>query len=332
MKNDPSLNKLEKHTDREIWIKANEESLIKQSRSFSIPILNLDSRFKLPIMVEYNLNKTIDTIEDSPGLETDEKIDLIGDFCNSLKREELSPRVKKRMLEVAPENESYVFKNYEATINLYNTLSKQEKALARKWTTEMAEGMCSFLTRSIDTLKDLNDYCYYVAGTAGIYLTSILKLKGSNVTQNVFKNLERNAVSFGLFLQKLNIIRDHVEDNTDKKRGFWPRCYFEQEKDRVKILNKMCHETLSNDVPGAIEYYRNIPSGNNSFEYFIRFILSSGLEYLKLLKDNKSVFSTIKVKLPRQFIKHLYEAISSQPPEEFIAYYTQLYTEEMTHY
>ena len=53
----------------EKWIKANEQSLINQSRSFSLPILNLDDRFRTPVMVEYNLNKTIDTIEDSTGLE-----------------------------------------------------------------------------------------------------------------------------------------------------------------------------------------------------------------------------------------------------------------------
>lgn len=332
MKDKQISKKFEKHADLENWIKANEESLIKQSRSFSIPILNLDDRFLIPIMVEYNLNKTVDTIEDSPGLETDEKIHLIRDFCNHLKREELSSEVKRRMLEVVPAEEAYVFKNYEATINLYKTLSKQEKVLAGKWTTEMAEGMCIFLTRSIETLKDLNDYCYYVAGTVGMYLTSILKLKGSNVTENSFKKMEHNAASFGLFLQKLNIIRDHVEDNTDKKRGFWPRCYFEEETDRVKILNKMCHETLSNDVPGAIEYYKNIPSGNNSYDYFIRFILSSGLEYLKILKNNKSVFSTIKVKLPKTFIKRLYAGVSSQPPEKFMAYCNQLYADEMNHY
>jgi farnesyl-diphosphate farnesyltransferase len=321
-----------KHADLEMWIKANEDSLIKQSRSFSIPILNLDDRFLIPIMVEYNLNKTIDTIEDSPGLKTEEKIRLIQDFCNCMKREELSSKVMSRMFEVAPEEEAYVFKNYEATINLYKTLSKQEKVLAEKWTTEMAEGMCSFLTRSIDTLKDLNDYCYYVAGTVGMYLTNILKLKGSNVTENSFKKMEHNAVSFGLFLQKLNIIRDHVEDSTNKKRGFWPQCYFEQETDRVKILNKMCHETLSNDVPGAIEYYKNIPRGNNSYDYFIRFILSSGLEYLKILKNNKSVFSSTKVKLPRTFIKRLYAGVSSQPPEVFMDYCNRLYTDEMTHF
>ena len=329
MKDNPTLNTFERPTEIERWIKTNEETLIQQSRSFSIPILNLDDRFQIPVMVEYNLNKTIDTIEDSPRLETDEKIRLIQDFCNCLKQEEPSPAVKHRMLEVTPFDEAYVFKNYEATINLYNLLSKQEKALARKWTTEMAEGMCGFLTRSIDTLKDLNEYCYYVAGTVGIYLTRILKLKGSNVTQNIFTKMEQNAVTFGLFLQKLNIIRDHMEDNTDKKRGFWPSCYFEEEKDRVKILNKMCHETLSNDVPGAIEYYRNIPPGNDTYEYFIRFILSSGLEYLKILKNNRSVFSNKKVKLPKRFIENLYTTVSSQPPEEFMGYCERFLADEI---
>jgi farnesyl-diphosphate farnesyltransferase len=332
MNDNPPSKTLENYTDLEMWIKANEESLIKQSRSFSIPILNLDDRFLIPIMVEYNLNKTIDTIEDAPGLETGEKIHLIQDFCDCLKREELSSKVKRRMLEVAPDDEAYVFKNYEATINLYTTLSKQEKTLARKWTMEMAKGMCTFLNRPIDTLEDLNDYCYYVAGTVGIYLTSILKLKGSNVSQDIFKKMKHHAVSFGIFLQKLNIIRDHVEDNTNKKRGFWPRSYFEQETDSVKILNKMCHETLSNDVPGAIEYYKNIPSGNNSYDYFIRFILSSGLEYLKILKNNKSVFSNVKVKLPRTFIKRLYAGVSSQPPEVFMDYCNRLYADEITRF
>ena len=329
MSTQPSPKKLEKSADLELWIKGNEESLIKQSRSFSIPILKLDDRFQIPVMVEYNLNKTIDTIEDSPALEPEEKIRMIQDFCDHLKREEFSPGLKKRMLEVTSEDEAYVFKNYEATINLFSTLTDQEKALGTRWTEEMATGMCAFLTRSIMTLKDLNDYCYYVAGTVGIYLTGILRLKGSNLTQKIFKTMEDHAVSFGLFLQKLNIIRDHVEDNTNKKRAFWPQSYFEQERDPVKILNAMCHETLSNDVPGAIEYYRNIPRGNESYEVFIRFILRSGLEYLKILKNNRAVFSDRKVKLPKKFIENLYAKVLKQPPEEFMDFCERFHHEEM---
>ena len=316
----------------ETCIKANEESLTRQSRSFAIPTLNLDSRFRNPVMVEYNLNKTIDTIEDALGLEADEKIYLIRTFCDYLHRDEYSEEVQKRMLEVTPQDEAFVFKNYDSTIALFNTLSEGERAISKKWTTEMADGMCAFLTRSIDTLKDLNEYCYYVAGTVGMYLTNLVRLKGSNITDGAFENLEQNAVSFGLFLQKLNIIRDYVEDKAEKKRSFWPQSYFEEEPDGVKILNQMCYETLKNDAPRAIEYFKHIPPGNDSYDRFIRFILRSGLEYLRILKNNKSVFSKIKVKLPKIFIKTLYDKVGSQPRAEFAKYCDRFYAEEMAQY
>ena len=314
---------------QESWLNANEESLLNQSRSFSIPILSLDDRFRIAVMVEYNLNKTIDTIEDSIGLEADEKIHLIKVFCQYLQNDSFSPEVKKRMLEVTPEEEAFVFKNYEATISLYNTLSNGEKTLAKRWTTEMAEGMCAFLKKPIDTHEDLNEYCYYVAGTVGLYLTNLIKLKGSNVTEELFEKLRTNAVSFGLFQQKLNIIRDFVEDRVTKKRSFWPQSYFEQEKDNVRILNRMCIDVLTNDIPGAIEYFTLLPSGNDSYDYFIRFILCTGIEYWKILKDNREVFSEAKVKLPRTFMANLYAEVSSQSRGLFQKYCEQFYDEEM---
>jgi len=303
-----------------LWIKANEETLIKQSRSFSLPVLKLDSRFKTPVMVQYNLNKAIDTIEDSTALEVGEKIDLIRTFCHYLQKDTWSSEIKKRMLQVSPPDESFVFSNYEHIISLYNTLSKEEKSLSKRWTVEMGEGMCRFLTQVIHTPKDLNDYCYYVAGTVGIYLTELLRLKGTNVTEETFLKLRERAVSFGTFLQKLNIIRDFIEDKATRNRTFWPQIYFKQEKNLVKILNKMADETFSNDLPRAIDYYTYLPAGNESFEYFIRFILASGIEYLKILKGNKSVFSTTKVKLPKTFITNLYAKLAALDNKQFADY------------
>lgn len=314
----------------ERWVKANEQSLIQQSRSFSLPILNLDDRFRVPVMVEYNLNKTIDTIEDSTGLEADEKIHLITTFCDYLEQDSYSSAVQERMLEVTPDEEAFVFKNYQATISLYNALSNEEKKLARRWTGEMAEGMCTFLKKPINTHRDLNDYCYYVAGTVGLYLTNLLKLKGSNVSAEIFQRLSVHAVSFGLFQQKLNIIRDFAEDKITKKRSFWPQSYFAQEQDNVKILNRMCFDVLKNDIPGAIEYFGLLPPGNDSYDYFIRFILCSGIEYWKILKSERSVFSETKVKLARKFIQDLYGNVSSQTREEFLEYCQRFYQEEIS--
>jgi farnesyl-diphosphate farnesyltransferase len=311
-------------------LKANEESLIKQSRSFSIPILNLDERFRAPIMVEYNLNKTIDTIEDSTDLQADEKIQLIKTFQHYLEQGRFSTEVQERMLEVTPQEETFVFKNYQDTINLYNTLSDDEKDLANKWTGEMARGMCAFLKKPINTSADLNEYCYYVAGTVGLYLTHLLKLKGNNITDEIFEALAANSVPFGLFQQKLNIIRDYEEDKITKKRSFWPQSYFEKEKDKMKILNRMCFDVLKNDIPRAIAYFKLLPPGNESYDYFIRFILCSGIEYWRILKNERSLFSQTKVKLPKEFIQTLYGQVASQTREEFSDYCEQFYEEQIS--
>lgn len=314
---------------RSRWIKANEESLLKQSRSFSIPILNLDSRFKIPTMVQYNLNKAIDTIEDSRGLGVSEKRDLIQRLCESLKQGRSAPEVQRRMLQVTPPGEAFVFKNYEATIDLFNTLEAEEKALSEKWTIAMANGMCEFLARTILTLEDLNEYCYYVAGTVGLYLTDLLHMKGSNVDKETYRRLRHCAVPFGLFLQKLNIMRDFMEDRAERQRSFWPQSYFERGGDKVAILNRMVYETLKNDMPHAIDYFVHIPAGNDSYDYFIRFVLSSGMEYVRILRNNESVFSEEKVKLPKKFILGLYAKVSALTREEFKNYCQELYSEQM---
>lgn len=312
-------------------IKANEESLVRQSRSFAIPILKLDGRFKIPVMVQYNINKAIDTIEDSTGLDAQEKQDLIRSFCDHLEEARASSEVKERMLRVTPPGEAFVFKNCEATIALYNTLSSEEKELSRKWTLEMAKGMCEFLTRPIIDQKDLNQYCYYVAGTVGLYLTDLLNLKGRNMSDMVYGVLRRKAVPFGLFLQKLNVIRDFVEDQVTRKRSFWPRTTFAPGGDKVDALNRMISETMENDVPHAIGYFSAIPAGNDSYDYFIRFILSSGLEYVAILRNNASVFSGAQVKLPKHLILDLYEKVSSWTREGFAAYCKELYLREVSH-
>src|SRR5437016_3521411 len=101
-------------------IALNEETLKKQSRSFAIPILKLDQRFRIPIIVQYNLNKTIDTIEDNPQLSIDEKITFIDRFSIALQEKRTCEFVKNNLLNRTDQNEAFVLNNYEATIELFN--------------------------------------------------------------------------------------------------------------------------------------------------------------------------------------------------------------------
>ncbi|CAF1406535.1 unnamed protein product [Adineta steineri] len=75
----------------------------------------------------------------------------------------------------------------------------------------MGNGMADFVgkTGSIDTIKNYNLYCHYVAGLVDYGLSSLFthnQLEDKNLYLN--KDLSN---SMGLFLQKTNIIRDYLE-------------------------------------------------------------------------------------------------------------------------
>ena len=139
--------------------------------------------------------------------------------------------------------------------------------------------------------------------------------------------MESHATGFGLFIQKLNIIRDFRKDQDLRHKSFWPSSYFSEEKNLIKILNRMCYETLTNDLPHAIDYFNLIPPGNEQFDYFIRFILKFGIEFLAMLKSNFMVFLANEVKLPRRYINSLYSDVISQTREEFKRHLNLEYTD-----
>lgn len=307
----------------------NIETLNKQSRSFAIPILKLGSNLQIPIIVEYNLNKTIDSIEDSIKLSKEEKITLIDEFCNALQDGKISDKVKTRMLEIAPSEDKFVFKNYEATILLYNALSAAEKKLAINKTVVMAEGMKQYLGKVINTFHELNEYCYFVAGSVGEYLVDLLTLH-YEIPVDTHKKLLEYALGFGRFLQKLNILRDYQEDIQRKEFSFWPREIINHYSS-VESLNILCRDTVEKDAFMAINFYASLPAVSESFDNFIKFILLSGLEYIKILKNNNKIFGIglEKVKLPKTIITSLYNRVKAMSKDDFINKCNKIRDEEL---
>jgi len=62
----------------------------------------------------------------------------------------------------------------------------------------------------LDDIKELEEYCFYVAGIVGVMLTNIFCQK-DGIRGNK-SGLERYQVHFGLALQLVNIIKDYEKD------------------------------------------------------------------------------------------------------------------------
>jgi phytoene/squalene synthetase len=77
----------------------------------------------------------------------------------------------------------------------------------------MSRGMQGFMSKGplrLTSLKKVNLYCYFVAGLVGKLLTQLFLLYKPQFSPS--KSLKKNALHFGLFLQKVNILKDQIED------------------------------------------------------------------------------------------------------------------------
>jgi len=76
---------------------------------------------------------------------------------------------------------------------------------------------------SPETLGDLEEYSYYVAGTVGLMLLPIIAKENKEAAK-------ASAISLGVAMQITNILRDVGEDLKDNNRVYLPNQILSQEK------------------------------------------------------------------------------------------------------
>jgi phytoene synthase len=135
------------------------------------------------------------------------KCSILYDFCRTVDdiadgEDQLDVR-KKKFFEFKSE-----FKNQNFSNNIIKNINKllQEEGISYKIVNDLFEGVESDLKNevSLNTKKDLLIYSYQVAGTVGLMMAKILKVKN--------KQSLRCAVDLGVAMHLTNITRDVVED------------------------------------------------------------------------------------------------------------------------
>ena len=223
------------------------------SRSFALAIPLLDKNKKIKVEVQYLLARIIDTIEDSMH-EIKDKETLITGFINILKTANMEniENLKKVVIsKTINENDKILIENIDIVLKVFFNFPLDIRNISISYLKEMGYGMIYYQDHIISSFDDLNDYCYYVAGTVGLYLTEITRLlDGLNLDKEKAKRL-------GIFLQKINIIKDAKIDYKEK-RIFWPSSLFDNEnpapyfEDKaymdksLEVLNKMI-ESANNE-------------------------------------------------------------------------------------
>lgn len=280
------------------------EILKKVSRSFALTIPMLDDEIKDEVLLTYLQDRILDNFEDEihpPVLKLQrEMMDRVSrifsteDYDRSFDFaiiKEKSSLIEKDSLRELTENIDLIYRSYQS-------FDPKIQEISHKWLEEMKQGMQKYLTKEVKTFKELDEYCYYVAGTVGGFLTETIIYKFQIDEQNE-KILMDNFNQAGLFLQKVNLIRDIREDLESRDKHFWPLKDLgitekelsdpQYETQALTALETMLND-LKSHIPALKKYYQALPAELKGYKKFFAVNNALGLATMEKLKDNPNVF------------------------------------------
>ena len=187
----------------------------------------------------YDFCRTIDNIADQE-LKLDDKIKQFKDFKDKFIKKDFNNQIIKNMYKVI-----------------------EDTKISKKIIYDLFDGVESDLKNEvkINSKKELLIYSYRVAGTVGLMMAKILKVKKQNAL--------RAAINLGIAMQLTNIARDVVEDSAKNRK--YINSNFESIKDTLLTADTFYKSSFLSisDIPISYRFailvarrvYREI--GNN---------------------------------------------------------------------
>ncbi|KAI5291826.1 bifunctional farnesyl-diphosphate farnesyltransferase/squalene synthase [Ascosphaera aggregata] len=222
------------------------EFLKKTSRSFSAVIMELHPDLLMPVCLFYLILRGLDTIEDDTSIPFTKKEILLREFEAKLEEDGWTFTGNRET-----EKDRELLVQFDVVIAEFKKIKPAFQTIIKNITARMGSGMADYARRAdlgddkIETVKDYDLYCYYVAGLVGEGLTRLFIEAG--FANPALVDRPELFISMGLFLQKTNIIRDIREDNDDNRR-FWPKEIWSKHVDKWEDLFDPSHRDAALNV------------------------------------------------------------------------------------
>ena len=295
--------------------------LQRVSRTFALTIPELPAVLCRVVPNAYLLCRIVDTIEDEPSLSGAKKNYFCQQFLRVLNVPQSAEAFSRQLGgllsgQTAPA-EHELIRQIPRVIRITRSFSELQREALQRCVRTMAKGMGQFQLRGekqgLQSLEDLDRYCYYVAGVVGQMLTRLFCLHSPEIAKK-HDALMALAASFGQGLQMTNILKDVWEDY--EHGACWlPRQVFAEEnfdlhelttaqnrqgfERGVRCLVGIAHGHLKN----AISYSLLIPKQETGIRNFCLWAI--GLALLTLRKINRHPHYTDgnQVKISRLSVK-----------------------------
>jgi len=312
------------------------------SRTFAITIDVLEEPMASYICVGYLLCRVADTVEDAGHIPPDEQARLLDlydralDPADSTSIEEFRAGVDPWLPanadgvdedEVDDEDWAVVAES-PRVVATFRSLGEDAQSAIYPPVSELIRGMAKFVDRYADdgglrihTIDELEEYCWYAAGTVGELITNLL---AQDVDDRRAEVLRANARGFALLLQLVNVAKDVSDDFREENNVYLPASWLrERGVSPANVTDPENHTAVAGVIQrvtrhargymdDAQRYLEALPEsqGNTLEAWAIPFLLAVGTSR-ELLERPEDVVEEGGVKVSRAEVMGLIQLFKS---------------------
>jgi farnesyl-diphosphate farnesyltransferase len=269
------------------------------SRTFALTIDALEEPMATRICVGYLLCRVADTVEDATSIPPAEQAALLETYDAVLDPESATTAAdfQRDVDEYVPDDPDADWRVVAETTRVlaaFETLDEDAREAIRPTVREMTTGMASFVERYADagglriqSPGELEEYCWYVAGTVGELVTELL---ARDATPDAADAMRENARSFALLLQLVNVAKDVRPDYEEENNVYLPQSWLDEHDldpdevadpenaSRVASVVERVTDRARGYVDGAQRWLEVMPTsqGNTFAAWAVPFLLAVG--------------------------------------------------------
>jgi phytoene/squalene synthetase len=262
--------------------------LDRVSRSFAFCIRQLPDPLRAWVGLSYLLCRILDTVEDSPWLTREDQKKAFALFDLALQSSN-SPASLKDWAQMFDReinsHERALLIDAEMILRDLHSLPPPVRDLIVELVHSMSLGMQYFAdanppgTLRLKSLSEVNQYCFFVAGLVGELLAKLLAKVDPLFPINQVTVLR--AHHFGLFLQKVNLLKDQVTDENVGRHLLPSRAEVEKSAEA--------------NAAQAFEFLLHLPAEQIEFRRFCAWSLFLGLESVSAARQSLGARKVLKV-------------------------------------
>jgi len=309
------------HADPEAVDALQHQLLLGVSRTFALTIPQLPAELCRVVSNGYLLCRIVDTIEDDPALDAAQKRHFASRFsavvAGSEDAQPFAQSLSALLSTATIPAEHQLIHLTPDVIAITHGFEREQREALQTCVRVMAEGMIYY--QELDThaglkgLRDMEKYCYYVAGVVGEMLTRLFCNYSREIGSHC-EEMQRLAIAFGQGLQMTNILKDIWDDH--RRGACWlPREVFSRHGfDLAKMTpgqNDAAFEKGIEELIGiahdclrqALEYTLLIPSREAGIRSFCFLAIGMAELTLRKIAGNKSYTHGNQVKISRRSVK-----------------------------